>query len=547
MKAKSNLAAPPDPATRQSPLVIFRWIWAVLLVVLTSAPYLINWASTPVGYHYTWILPPYPEDSFGYMSWAQQAANGAWLFKIKYTALPHAPFLFHPLFLISGWFSALFSVPIGIVFWILKAIGVTSFLIVFYRYLDYLRLNAAQSVVASVLVGLSSGFGAFFVWYGNSHLALMPADLWMPEVSTFWSLLWNPLFPFSLVLMLLSIFWLDRGTQDRHPSDLWKSGLATGVMVLLHPYSAPLLFTLAVFIAVAREKVKAAGYLLRYFAASLPFALYPAAVARLNPILAQHSVTGTMKSPSPVEYALGFGFALLLFITGFVVLRSQLLKRYWHIALWFFLSLVLAYFPFWFQRKLIFGAQIPLCIIGGIVFDVILVRWVAKPWRRWAWISAAMVLLPLSSATSWYLLVRENKEVRADQEGSYYLSDELFEGLKVLRDRTRPDQIVFALPFTSRLIPALSGNTVVWGHWAMSIDSKERQVSLAKSLGLESPLSAEERASEFWGSGIQIIFADGQLKQYIDEHRSIWGVILRDSTKIFENQSVVIYQRKNGA
>jgi hypothetical protein len=318
-------------------------------------------------------------------------------------------------------------------------------------------------------------------------------------------------------------------------------------MALLHPYSAPLLFTLAVFIAVAREKAKAVGYLLRYFAASLPFALYPAAIARLNPILAQHSVTGAMKSPSPVDYALGFGFALLLFITGFVVLRSQLLKRHWHIALWFLLSLVLAYFPFWFQRKLIFGAQIPLCIISGIVFDVILVRWVAKPWRRWAWISAAIVLLPLSSATSWYLLVSENREVRANHDGSYYLSDELFEGLKVLRDRTRPDQIVFALPFTSRLIPALSGNTVVWGHWAMSIDSKERQVSLAKCLGLESPLSADERASEFWGSGIQIIFADGQLKQYIDEHPSIWGVILRDATKIFENQSVVIYERKNGA
>jgi hypothetical protein len=544
MNAKSNRATPADSTTSGRPLVIFRWAWAVLLVALTSAPYLINWVSTPVGYHYTWILPPYPEDSFGYMSWAQQAAHGAWLFKIKYTALPHAPFLFHPLFLISGWLSGLFSLRVGIVFWILKAIGVTSFLIVFYRYLDYLRLNATQSAVASVLIGLSSGFGGLFVWFGNGHLALRPADLWMPEVSTFWSLLWNPLFPFSLVLMLLSIFWLDRGTQDRRPSDLWKSGLATGVMALLHPYSVPLLFTLAVFIAVAREKTKAAGYLLRYFAASLPIALYPAAVARLDPVLAQHSVTGVMKSPTPVEYALGFGFSLLLFITGLIVLRSQLLKRYWHIALWFLLSLILAYFPFWFQRKLIFGAQIPLCIISGIVFEAILVRWVAKPWRKWAWISAAVALLPLSTATSCYLLVSENKEVSANQDGSYYLSDELFDGLRILSDRTRPDQIVFARALTSRLIPALAGNTVVWGHWAMSIDSKERQSALAKSLGPGSALSAEARASEFWGSGIQIIFADGELKQYIEKHPFIWAAILRDATKIFENQSVVIYERK---
>ncbi len=168
----------------QRALAVFRWSWTALIVGLTSAPYLSNWLSTPVGYHYTWILPPYPGDSFGYMAWAQQAAHGAWLFKIKYTALPHAPFLFHPLFLICGWLSAVFSCEIGIVFWIVKAIGVTLFLIVFYRYLDYLNLNARQSVVASVFVGVSSGIGGLLTWFGDGHLPVRPADLWMPEVST---------------------------------------------------------------------------------------------------------------------------------------------------------------------------------------------------------------------------------------------------------------------------------------------------------------------------------------------------------------------------
>ncbi len=131
----------------------------------------------------------------------------------------------------------------------------------------------------------------------------------------------------------------------------------------------------------------------------------------------------------------------------------------------------------------------------------------------------------------------------ANQEGAYFLSDDMFEALKILRDRTRPDEVVFALPLTSRLIPALSGNTVVWGHWAMSVDSKERQAAFANTIGVGSSLSDEARASEFWGSGIQVIFADGELKQYIEEHPFIWGAILRDARKIFENQSVVIYER----
>jgi hypothetical protein len=546
MKGKWKGAAPRDATTDRPGLTVFRWTWTVLIVALTSAPYLINWLSTPAGYHYTWIVPPYPGDSFGYMAWAQQAAHGAWLFKIKYTALPHDPFLFHPLFLVCGWLSALFSYQIGIVFWMVKAIGVTLFLCVLYRYLDYLRLNSSQSVAASILIGVSSGVGELSVWLGHGHLAVKPADLWMPEMSTFWSLLWNPLFPFSLVLMLLSIFWLDRGTQQCRTADLWKSGLATGVMALLHPYSVPLVFTFALVVAVARKKAKAVGYLLRYFAAALPFVVYPAAVARLNPILAQHSVTGAMKSPSPAAYALGFGLPLLLFITGVVMLRSELLKKYWHLALWFLLSLILAYFPLWFQRKLVFGAHIPLCIMSGVVFESTLARWVARRWRKWGWTFAAIVLLPLSVATPCYLLVSQNQQVRANEEGAYYISDDIFEGLKVLRERTRPDQVVFALPITSRLIPALSGNTVVWGHWAMSVDVKQRQATLADSLGVGSHLSDEARASKFWGSGIEIIFADTELKQYIEEHPFIWGVILRQATKIFENQSVVIYQRNAG-
>ena len=49
----------PSKASRAG-LVWFRWGWTVFMVVATSAPYLLNWLSTPEGFCYTWILPPYP-------------------------------------------------------------------------------------------------------------------------------------------------------------------------------------------------------------------------------------------------------------------------------------------------------------------------------------------------------------------------------------------------------------------------------------------------------------------------------------------------------
>src|ERR1700719_25120 len=87
-------------------LTVFRFFWTGFVVMVTSAPYLCNAASAPPGSHYTWIIPPCPDDLLAYAAWAQQAAHGAWLFKLKFTALPHHGFFFNPFFLICGWLAA---------------------------------------------------------------------------------------------------------------------------------------------------------------------------------------------------------------------------------------------------------------------------------------------------------------------------------------------------------------------------------------------------------------------------------------------------------
>ncbi|MEY2525655.1 MAG: hypothetical protein QOE73_426, partial [Verrucomicrobiota bacterium] len=52
-----------------------------------------------------------------------------------------------------------------------------------------------------------------------------------------------------------------------------------------------------------------------------------------------------------------------------------------------------------------------------------------------------------------------------------------------------------------------------------------------------------KRSAEFWGSDIQFVFADGEVKQWFEKHPFMAGLILRDANKVFENNSVVIYQR----
>jgi hypothetical protein len=530
---------------QSSCLVRFRWIWLSFMVLATSAPYLLDWSYTPAGYHYNWILPSDPEDSLAYMTWAEQAARGAWLFKIKYTALPHHAFLFHPFFLICGWLSAITSWEIGLVFFAVKAIGVAIFFLIFYRYLDYLRVPSVEFVAASVLLGISSGFGgvvAFLGWTNES--AAMPADLSIPEVTTYWSLLWNPLVPFSLTLMLLSIYWLDRATSESRVQDCWRAGIATALMALIHPYSLPVVFAFGLVVTLLRQKSTALSYLWRYLAVTIPFVAYEAILSIINPMLVKHSALGQMKSPAPPSYLLGFGFPLLLFIAGLIVERGRFARRYWQVALWFFLCLILTYLPVWFQRKLIFGAQIPLAIIGGVAVNWIWTRCSAS--ARPMLIGATAVLIPLLALTPAYLLIQQNKEVRENIDNAYFEDSKVIEALKALKRVSQRDDVVFAEPSTSRLIPAFSGTTTIWGHWAMSVDYEERRLWLDAFLHSSPEANEETTARQFWRDDIQFIFADKRFKQSLQESPSVWRVVLRHADKVFENESAVIYRRKRG-
>jgi len=539
---KTGSAQANADATTPKKVRVFRLAWTAFVVVATSAPYVSNWLATPVGYRYTWIVPPYLEDSLGYMAWAQQAAHGAWLFKIKYTALPHGAFLFHPFFLLCGWTSALLSCDIGIIFCAAKAIGAGVFLATFYRYIDYLGLNRVETTAASILVGISSGIGGIFALAGWLKPPFQDStDLWMPEVNTFFALLWNGLFAFSLTLMLLSIYWLDRGTRSECARDVWLSGLAAGILTLIHPYAVPLLFILTASVTIIRKRLKAPAYLFRYFAAALPFVIYVWLISRLNPLVLRHSVLGVMKSPPLMAHVFGFGLPLLFCVGGLIAAPRALLTRYWHIVLWFLLSMVLAYAPFWFQRKLIFGAHIPLCILAAIAFDTMLAKWTSPRGKR-ILIGTAVILVPLVAATSLYLVVSQRAEVKANPEGAYFLSNDMVEALEALKQHSKPNDVVFAGVPASRLIPVFSGNTTLWGHWAMSVDREERVRWLANLLD---NVDDANRSRQFWSDDIQFIFADGVTKQSLERSPFRWGAILRDAPKVFENRSVVIYQRPN--
>lgn len=523
---------------------IIKLLLIIFILFATMLPYLLIYHLMPEAYTYSWIIPPYPEDSLAYMAWSRQAANGNLLFSMKYTSLPHQPFFFLSFFLISGWINAISGVEIGLVLFLLKSIGVVLFLCMFFTVIKYFKLNRVQATIASIFLVTSSGFGAILILlFKPSKLIHLPypIDLWMPESNTFWSLLWNPLWPYSLTLILLIVYLINIASDRNDYRFAWISGGLTALLALCHPYQVALIYPLTVIICAVKKKNKSFPILWRFFIISIPFVLHVFLLSRFHPLLVAHNLTGQAKSPPLLASCLGLGIPLLIVIGGVVIFWKYLRKTFWQMEIWIFVSFILSYFSVWFQRKLLFGIHIPICILSAIILERLFSKITNIRVRQNVLGVTLVILFPIMISThihNFHELLREVKEDGV--ESPYWIKNEIIEGMEYLKINSKPEDIVFASYPISRLLPAYSGNTVVWGHWSQSVDYAKRVEWYKNIFGAQSDWNNLKRNMEFWSLGIKYVFLEVDSMDSL--HSSFDGRIITGTKKVFTNRSVVIYK-----
>ncbi|MEQ1918849.1 MAG: hypothetical protein ABL955_06585, partial [Elusimicrobiota bacterium] len=189
--------------------------WPLGWAALTATPYLTAWLAAPEGYRYLWLLPPYASDSQAYLAWARQAYLGAFLFKLKFTSIHHAPFLVQPYFFLVGRVASLGPWELGVVQLAFKSLGVIVFWTAFRRLARQLGFEGAALWSATILAGFGAGLGgALLLLLGVATMVNhMPIDIWLIDANTAWSLTWNALFPYSLALILFFVEALDRASS----------------------------------------------------------------------------------------------------------------------------------------------------------------------------------------------------------------------------------------------------------------------------------------------------------------------------------------------
>ncbi len=481
--------------------------WIACVVGLTCAPYLVARAKAPPGSSFNWILPPYPDDALAYLAWVKQAALGAWLFKLKLTALPQRAVLFQPFFLVAGLICRATGAWPGLVLFWLRALGVAAFLLALERFVRRLPLSLGARRLALALVSVSSGWGFLQAWGLLRSPAGSPSDLWLVDCNTLWSLTWNPLFPFALALLVVIIDLCgDERPSGRKPA---AAGALTSLLALLHPYDAGIVGVVVAILALRRPRGGARDWLV-FAAAAAPGVLYEAWAARA-PILAGHARLGAMPSPAVSDLVWGFGFVGVLAVAGVAVLaRRKAMRGFAPVLAWAGGALAAAYFPVWFQRKFLFGVHLPLCVLAAVGADAALARLRGR--GAYAACGAALVLLTVPTQVANVGRVAALLRASADAE-LYYVEPELRGAFAALSSAGRPDDVVFAAPdVLALLVPVWTGKSSASGHWAQSVGAEGVREAVFGALSPAAPLDARARRERLLGAGIRFLLFDETLR-----------------------------------
>jgi hypothetical protein len=306
----------------------------------------------------------YVDDFYNYLSYAQQAEDGSFLFTNKAILTDHAPALVNLEWWVVGFLSRLMGG--GHLLLAYRAFGILAllaFLLVADRWLQRLGLGEDHRLPALLLVATGGGLGGLlfaFAGRGPAHCLDLFTGLF-----PFVGFLTNPHFTAGTTLLLLGLLLYDTAEGSR--GVILATVVATA-LALVRPYDFVLLMLIRGAAVLLLEPAR------RWFVGLLPlFALLPVAAYLYwlfyrNPAFAFYS--GTAQSfPNAIDFLWALGPAVILALPGtFTPSALEAARRArLHLVLWGgFAAFVIALRPVAFSLQFLVGIGFPLLALGAL-------------------------------------------------------------------------------------------------------------------------------------------------------------------------------------
>ena len=533
-----------------------RWVclMAALVMLFTLLPYYFGLFITPEGMKFMgWIHNP--DEHNVYLSWMRQAREGQLFFFDRFTTEPQAARFFNLFFLVLGFASRVTHLPLVVIYHLARLLFGFLLLAAIYALAARFTSNLITRRLAFWLTAFGSGLGWLW-WLLNFPGGRRPVDfgpgLVMPEAITFLSLLLNPLFCFSVWLLITGLLLLLISFQLRSVKWAIWSGVVFLILGNVHSYDmftayGVVLVYLVVLGLTERRFPKAeiglaalAGLL------SLPSVAYQYLVFRTNPVFQEKALTLTL-SPPLLDYFLSFGIPLLLAILGVVAIIRYRRKEQLFPVVWCIISFALVYLPVSFQRKLAEGLQVPICLLAALWVGDYLGGRLNRRGIAWAGLAAILLAVPSNGfflAEAHQALITNNAAKAQFLMPPFYLYQEQLEGIHWLEEDSHPDQAVLCTPLIGSYIPGLSGNRVYVGHWAETLHYGQKLQIMHQFFRSETShtgrMAELSRKALIKSEGLDYLFY-GPYEQELGDFRPDQSPLMES---VFRNRLVTIYRFK---
>lgn len=467
---------------------------------VSCLPYLLGYYLAPIMYPggSTFIGTPYNIDDFcNYLSWLRQMADGRFFLHNMFTTDPQKDLEFNLFFWLLGRVMALTHCSPQAALQGARLLGGVALLALIYRFYRHcLPTDKYARLTAFGFACLSSGFG-WVVWqnWQSKNLPGGPVDSWQPEAYTFLSIYTSALMTVSTVFILGTLYALLLGEQ----TGKWKyaviAGVCGGILGNIHSYDVlhlcaawGLYLVVQTFWKRGRGMAKSWAQALAALALTLPTTLYMYYVFSTEAVFRQRANVPTL-SPHFWYYIAGYGLEFLLAvlavgIAAFNAARaadpdspefapdtekvSLLFPLCWSVA-----GFLVIYLPFAFQRKMLMGEHIPLCLLAGVG-----AAWLTRRLGPRLQVPALCLLVLASLPSNAFFLARDFRHLPENRSETYllpFLNRSLTDVYRWLRANTAPDAAIVGPPGYCAYLPGTAGRVVWAGHWAEtpSYGSKE--------------------------------------------------------------------------
>lgn len=485
----------------------------VLTIALTWLPYLFGWLITPPETRYLWLIYN-PDDQNVHLMWARQAMDGAWRFHDLYTTESHPGLFIHLYALVLGWFCRFTHIPLHFAYQLFRTLVAFFFLVVAFRWGDEVLPDLRARNAFAVLVAFSSGFGwlpVLYWWQTGQRPPFFFVDvspeLTMPEANSFLALTVAPLAALGPALVMVTLRQLQclaKG-EGKVTVSIVTAALCSALAANIHTYAAiPMLLAVTFWFAVRWVQRCCFEFRLLSFVvvALFPCLLVLIAQAFLfskDLAFAEKAATPTL-TPSPFILLGSYGIVGILALCGLplAIARWRAGEEKWLIPLsWFLALLVAIHLPVSFQRKMIEGLHVVLCLLAALAWGewAQRFRWLA---RRFSLVTLLLLSIPSQVAffaLNGYWLMHNNLLPERRLQPPYFLAERHLRLLAWIERHASKDDAVLCHPMLGNYVPPLTGRKVFIGHWAETLFFAEK---LRQAMAVWQGQLRPEEAAQFF-------------------------------------------------